>query len=69
MSDDSTCEVSYRLSEPQAVAIVAALKLLDAEQVDELCEETKSNLSIAYHRLNGALTRSLHGPQAHHSWL
>lgn len=52
--------VSYELSEPQAVAILAALKLLKPEQVKELSPETKSELSIAYHRLNGAVIRSLY---------
>ena len=51
--------VSYELSESQAVAILAALKLLQPEQVERLLPETKSELSLAYHRLSGALSRSL----------
>ena len=53
-------EVSYRLSEPQAVAILAALKCLTPDQVNTLTEEGRSNLSIAYHRLNGAVVCSLY---------
>lgn len=51
--------VAYHLSEPQAVAILAAFKRLTPEQVATLSTETRDNLSIAYHRLNGALVRSL----------
>jgi hypothetical protein len=51
--------VTYELTEPQAVAILAALKLLEPSKVSTLNEETKGNLSMAYHRLRGKLTRSL----------
>jgi hypothetical protein len=56
--------VTYELSEPQAVALLAALKQLKPEQVSALLPETRDNLSMAYHRLNGALVRSLYGPSA-----
>lgn len=52
--------VIYELTEPQAVAILAALKLLEPNKVSTLNQETKDNLSMAYHRLRGKLTRSLH---------
>lgn len=53
-------KVTYELTEPQAVAILAALKLLEPGKVTNgLCEETRGNLSMAYHRLRGALSRSL----------
>jgi len=52
----------YILSEPQAVAILAALKLLDSSKVVQLLPDTRSELSQAYHRLNGALSSNLHGP-------
>ena len=51
--------VTYELSEPQVVAILAALKLLEPGKVSTLSEETRGNLSLAYHRLRGKLTRSL----------
>lgn len=51
--------VIYELTEPQAVAILAALKLLEPGKVSTLNQETKDNLSMAYHRLRGKLTRSL----------
>jgi hypothetical protein len=51
--------VIYELTEPQAVAILAALKLLEPSKVSTLNQETKDNLSMAYHRLRGKLTRSL----------
>lgn len=52
--------VTYELSEPQAIALLAALKQLKPEQVRTLLPETRDNLSMAYHRLNGALARSLY---------
>ena len=52
----------YTLSEPQAVAILAALKLLDKSKVAEMLPETKGELSLAYHRLTGAVARNLNGP-------
>ena len=52
----------YILSQPQAVAILAALKCLDSGKVAQLLPDTRDELSLAYHRLNGALSRSLHGP-------
>ena len=52
--------VSFQLSEPQATAVLAALQLLKPEQVKELLPDTQSELSSAYHRLRGALTRSLY---------
>lgn len=57
-----TTRTEYILSEPQAVAILAALKLLDSSKVAAMLPETKSELSLAYHRLNGALSRNLYGP-------
>lgn len=54
-----TMEIEYKLSEPQAIAILAALKLIPPESVRDLLPETQGNLSRAYHRLNGALCRSL----------
>ena len=52
----------YLLSEPQAVAILAALKLLDPGRVSQMLPETKGELSLAYHRLTGALSGNLNGP-------
>jgi hypothetical protein len=52
----------YVLTEPQAVAILAALKLLDPGKVAQMLPETKGELSLAYHRLTGALARNLNGP-------
>ena len=52
----------YVLSEPQAVAILAALKLLDSGKVAQMLPDTRGELSQAYHRLNGALSRNLYGP-------
>ena len=52
----------YLLSEPQAVAVLAALKLLDSGKVASMLPDTRSELSRAYHRLNGALSRNLNGP-------
>jgi hypothetical protein len=52
----------YVLSEPQAVAILAALKLLDSGKVAQMLPDTRSELSQAYHRLTGALSRNLNGP-------
>ena len=54
----------YILSEPQAAAILAALKLLDSGKVAQLLPDTRNELSQAYHRLNGALCRNLYGPRA-----
>jgi hypothetical protein len=51
----------YVLSEPQAAAILAALKLLDSDKVAQMLPETKGELSLAYHRLTGALSRNLNG--------
>lgn len=51
--------VTYELNEPQAIAVLACLKKLTAGQVDSLSPEAKTNLSLAYHRLNGAVARSL----------
>jgi len=53
--------VTYHLSEPQAAAILAALRKLSPGAVAELLPETRSELSSAYHRLRGALTRSSQG--------
>ena len=52
----------YILSEPQATAILAALKLMDSGKIAQLLPDTRAELSMAYHRLNGALSRNLHGP-------
>lgn len=52
----------YILSEPQAVAILAALKLLDSSKVAAMLPETKGELSLAYHRLTGAVARNFNGP-------
>ena len=52
----------YLLSEPQAVAVLAALKLLDSGKVASMLPDTRNELSRAYHRLNGALSRNLYGP-------
>ena len=54
----------YILSEPQAVAILAALKLLDSTKVADMLPETRGELSTAYHRLSGALSRNLNGPHS-----
>lgn len=57
-----TTRTEYVLSEPQVVAILAALKILNHSKLTEMLPETKSDLSMAYHRLNGALHRNLYGP-------
>lgn len=51
--------VTFELSEVQAIAILAALKKLEPGAVKQLLPETQANLSIAYHRLNGQVCRSL----------
>ena len=51
---------TYQLSEPQATAVIAAVRLLKPEQVEELLPDTQSELFNAYHRLRGELTRSLY---------
>ena len=52
----------YLLSEPQAVAVLAALKLLDSRKVAEMLPDTRSELRQACHRLSGALSSNLYGP-------
>jgi hypothetical protein len=54
----------YVLSEPQAVAILAALKLLDSGKVAQMLPDTRSELSQAYHRLSGAVALNLNGSHA-----
>ena len=60
---------TYELSEPQVVAILAAIKQLQPEQVAAFSDETKDNLSLAYHRLRGRLTASLHGSAGYYAAL